>query len=1137
MATPATDDQQMVLLLHWWLTARREQLAYSWDDLARLTGTLPQTVEQWAAGESLPDYPQLQALAQHLGDPEHPPGAEPLPDADISPHDFVIAGNGLGIGKCVALDNGTATVEYFDTIAHRETRSVPAGDLRVVRLANQTRCYVFDPEAERWHMGRVRRLGDGDRMIELPDQEVKDPGKEHLFVRWSRPVDDPTETLKQKGHETVFFRNQREPFVRALLRQRSAAHNASGLLSASINLYAHQVDVAQRILEDPTPRYLLTYEPGLGAVVQAGILVRQTLIDTDNATVCIATPRARQARWERTLSDQFDTEALPGTVTFVTLRALSNAPEADLLIVDKAHRLDATHDAFEAMATRTHQAPRLLLLADATATTDLNHLHPLLHLLDGDAYPLGTRDALQQKHAQRQLIGRAVQTLQEQTVQGEAEADACTAILPDLREAVPESEADLRRAMHALQEAAASGDADALSDAATTLRLRLKETYRWHPRMLHVQRTDVDSVDTPRSAPDYAEFGMDLREENVHELLTTWRTQAADAATNDAEADDYASVLRILAETASSHLPLVADVAAYRREGTAAARLSNDLTAAEMNRLSSAPRFDGEDDLLEQIETAACDEVDAMDLSHTDWLRAFLDQQIDPDDELPETFVVYTHYPSVATHLNEVLTEQFGHAAVALHHTTTEPDLAADAIDRLVEEDACRILVCDPSALDRADLQHADHLVHYDLPWDPVAIEQRIGRLDRIGRDGRPLHTHVYLGPDVDGSLFEAWYHLLRDGFGVFDASLAPVQSWAESARPEIVQALLTQDTDALDDRVAALRTQSETARTAQRQQALFEQPKALHGGASAYLETLHDLESDSRALYRDMDPWITKALRFHRSKRGYPDDMMRYQPDFNGKTLIPFDTILNRFLPKSDKPTTYHRSVAVASQQRPDRSANLFRIGHPFLDALVNYFQWDDRGRAYAIWRTSRQWNLLDQEDALYFRFEFVVEANTDALTEAGDTAAQAALQRRADGVFPPQFITVCTDARGQVVDNEGVRSLLEAEPERQQDGGADTNIKGDRLPVLDDFVPPKRWATRCNDARDAARNALLDAESLHDHQRQAHAHLDANGTLTSEHVDLLRASIETPAVRLDSVGAIVLSGQSIPIEENEDA
>jgi len=1119
----------MVLLLHWWLTERREQLGYSWEDLARLTGTLPPTVEQWAAGESMPDYPQLQALAQHLGDPEHPPGAEPLPDTDVTPHDFVIAGNGLGIGKCMALDNGTATVEYFDTIAHRETRSVPAEDLRVVRLANQTRCYVFDPETDRWHMGRVRRLGDGDYMIELPDQEVKDPDPEHLFVRWTRPVDDPTETLKQKGHETVFFRNQREPFMRALLRQRTAAHNASGLLSSSINLYPHQVAVARRMLEDPTPRFLLMDEPGLGSVVQAGIMLRQVLIDADDATVHIAAPTARHARWQRALDEQFDTEALPGTVELIQLSALADASSADLLIVDAAHRLNRDHPSFDAIARRIHKTPRLLLLSDADASADPASMHALVHLLDPDAYPLDDAGAVQQKHTQRQAVGPALQTLHEQGVQGEATADACSAILPHLRSVVPESETGLRRAIDAFDNACSRGAGDALLEAAESLRIHLTETYRWHPRLLHVQRADVASVDAPRSAPDYAEFGMDLREENIHELLTTWRTQAP-------EDEAYAPVLRTLAEAASSHLPLLADVAAYRREGTAADRLSDDLTAAEMDRLSRVPLFDGEADLLADMETAARAEVDAMDLSHTDWLLAFLDQKIDADAELPDTFVVYTQYPSVATHLHEALTEQFGHAAVALHHTTTEPDLAVDAIDRLVEEDACRILVCDRSALDRADLQHADHLVHYDLPWDAVEVEQRIGRLDRIGRDGRPLHTHVYLGPDVDGSLVEAWYQLLRDGLGVFDTSLAPICPWVEAHQSDWIRTLFANGAEALDALSTAVREDADALRTTRRQHARFEQPEALRTGDSAYMEALNDLETDSRALYRDMDPWITKALRFHRSKRGYPDDMMRYQPDFNGKTLIPFDTILNRFLPKSDKPTTYHRSVAVASQQRSDRSANLFRIGHPFLDALVDYFEWDDRGRAYAIWRTSRQWNLLGQEDALYFRFEFVVEANTEALTQADDAAAQAALQRRADGAFAPQFVTVCTDARGQVVDNEGVRSLLEAEPERQQDGGADTNIKGDRLPVLDDFVPPKRWATRCNDARDAARTALLRMPAVRERKQQALAQIAADRTLSPEHADPLRASIENPAVRLDSVGVIVLSGDPIPVEEDKE-
>ena len=1120
----------MVLLLHWWLTERREQLGYSWEDLARLTGTLPPTVEQWAAGEALPDYPQLQALAQHLGDPEHPPGAEPLPDTAAERHDFVIAGNGLGIGKCIALDNGTATVEYFDTIAHRETRSVPASDLRVVRLANQTRCYVHDPETARWHMGRVRRLGDGDRMIELPDQEVQNPGQEHLFVRWTRPVDDPTETLKQKGHETVFFRNQREPFVRALLRQRTAAHNASGLLSASINLYTHQVAVARHLLEDPAPRYLLAYESGLGAVVQAGILIRQTLIDADDATVCIAAPTARHARWKRTLDTQFDTDALPGTVRFVTLHALSNAPEADLLIVDEAHRLDGEHPSFEAMAARTHRASRLLLLADAHAAAAPSALHPLLHLLDGDAYPLDDPAAVRTRHAQRQAIGPALRTLHEQTVQEEAEAAACTALLPDLREAVPASEEALHRAIDALEEAASQSPA-ACADAAHTLRIRLTRAYRWHPHLLQVQRTDVDAVGTPRQAPDYAEFGMDLREETVHDLLSTWRTQAA--ATDDAAA--YAPVLRTLAETAGSHLPLLADAAAYRRDEGAAAQLANDLTAAEMDRLARVPLFDGEAELLAQIEDAARAEVDAMDLSHTDWLSAFLDQKIQPDDDLPETFVVYTRYPSVASHLNEVLTEQFGHAAVALHHTTTDPDLATDAVDRLVEEEACRILICDRSALGRADLQQVDHLVHYDLPWDAVEVEQRIGRLDRIGRDGRPMHTHVYLGPDVESSLFEAWYHLLRDGLGVFDTSLDSVRTWVDDQQPQWIGTLLEDGPEALADLANSVQTDCQDVRKTRRHQALFEQPEALRTGTSDYADALHDLESDSRALYRDMDPWITKALRFHRSKRGYPDDMMRYQPDFNGKTLIPFDTILNRFLPKSDKPTTYHRSVAVASQLRPERPANLFRIGHPFLDALVDYFEWDDRGRAYAIWRTSRQWNLLDQEDALFFRFEFVVEADASRLAPAGNAPAQAALQRRADSAFPPQFVTVCTDARGHVVDNEGVRSLLEAEPQRQQDGGADTNIKGDRLPVLDAFIKPKRWADRCDSARDAARKALLGTDAVQTRQQRALNQVDAQALRSDANTEALHSSIAQPNVHLDSVGVIVLSGQPIPIEDDD--
>ena len=38
-------------------------------------------------------------------------------------------------------------------------------------------------------------------------------------------------------------------------------------------------------------------------------------------------------------------------------------------------------------------------------------------------------------------------------------------------------------------------------------------------------------------------------------------------------------------------------------------------------------------------------------------------------------------------------------------------------------------------------MQTADLLVNFDLPWNPMKVEQRIGRIDRIGQE----HTHIYV--------------------------------------------------------------------------------------------------------------------------------------------------------------------------------------------------------------------------------------------------------------------------------------------------------------------------------------------------------------------------------------------------------
>ena len=66
------------------------------------------------------------------------------------------------------------------------------------------------------------------------------------------------------------------------------------------------------------------------------------------------------------------------------------------------------------------------------------------------------------------------------------------------------------------------------------------------------------------------------------------------------------------------------------------------------------------------------------------------------------------------------------------------------------EPDGARLMICSELGSEGRNFQHARHLVLFDLPLDPDLVEQRIGRLDRIGQT-EPIHIHVpYLTGSAD---------------------------------------------------------------------------------------------------------------------------------------------------------------------------------------------------------------------------------------------------------------------------------------------------------------------------------------------------------------------------------------------------
>ena len=161
-------------------------------------------------------------------------------------------------------------------------------------------------DEERWIVGRIDSPQDaqGDAYyVHLPNKSTKAVRASELRVRWSVPLADPLGLLKAGTVDTRFYHLCRTPFLRNVLWQRSASLGLGGILSAAVEIHDHQVGAARRVLADPIPRYLLADEVGLGKTIEAGMVLRQLLLDTAGTAIVIV-PDQIVGQWERELDDQ-----------------------------------------------------------------------------------------------------------------------------------------------------------------------------------------------------------------------------------------------------------------------------------------------------------------------------------------------------------------------------------------------------------------------------------------------------------------------------------------------------------------------------------------------------------------------------------------------------------------------------------------------------------------------------------------------------------------------------------------------------------------------------------------------------------------------------------------------------------------
>lgn len=211
--------------------------------------------------------------------------------------------------------------------------------------------------------------------------------------------------------------------------------------------------------------------------------------------------------------------------------------------------------------------------------------------------------------------------------------------------------------------------------------------------------------------------------------------------------------------------------------------------------------------------------------------------------------LVIAHDRRTATDLSEALRVLGGMHAPVFHEglSLVERDRAAAAFAD--EAEGSQVMVCSEIGSEGRNFQFCRHLVMFDLPQHPDQLEQRIGRLDRIGQR-HAIEIHVPVFSDSPGERLLRWY---REGMDAFSAPHGVGSDLYDAFGDDLAEALL--ETESLDEIIKETRALFE-ARLAERdagRNRLLELNACRHGHADAVAAAIRELDDD-KALPRYLD-------------------------------------------------------------------------------------------------------------------------------------------------------------------------------------------------------------------------------------------------------------------------------------------
>ncbi len=508
--------------------------------------------------------------------------------------------------------------------------------------------------------------------------------------------------------------------------------------ASQIEALPHQITAVYGVMLPRQPlRFLLADDPGAGKTVMAGLLIKELLIRGDLERCLIVAPGSLVEQWQEEMAEKFglafdlmSREQIENSVSGnpfaernrlilrLDMAARSDelqakikaAPEWDLIICDEAHRMAASYFGGEVKETKRHKFGKLLgtltrnfLLMSATPHNGKEADFQLfMGLLDADRFEGRFREGIHKADVSdmmRRLTKEELYRFDGTPLFPERRAYTASYELSPL-------EADLYQAVttyvrEEMNRADRSGDGkrqNSVGFALQILQRRLASSSAAIHRSLERRRKRLEER---------------LREEKLVRHSGSARL-AGGPALPSVDPDDLEDVPGEEAEAIEEQLADQATAAVTLAELEAEIVILRDLEARALQL-----KLSGQDAKWRQLETILDDPI-----------------MHDPATGLRRKILIFTEPKDTLEYLQQKIVGRLGDpAAVVVIHGGVAREARRAGIAAFNSDPVVRVMIANDAAGEGVNLQRGAHLmVNYDLPWNPNRLEQRFGRIHRIGQ-------------------------------------------------------------------------------------------------------------------------------------------------------------------------------------------------------------------------------------------------------------------------------------------------------------------------------------------------------------------------------------------------------------------